>query len=62
MQIHTPESMAAKEASHPIYEIAQEKDCPDDIKASTNTITTKIFKPVPAPANINKVSSYKKEG
>ena len=61
MQIHTPESMAAKEASHPIYEIAREKDCPDEIKARMNNITAKIFNPVHAPTNINKIKNYKKE-
>jgi hypothetical protein len=62
VQVHTPESWQAKQASHRSYEIIESLSSTAEERAEAIKIQDRIFREVPIPPDVRDISSYRKEG
>jgi hypothetical protein len=62
VQIHTPASWRAKQASHDAYEVGESPSSTQEQRTDTARLQQEVFSKVPIPPDVADIPSYRKEG
>jgi len=62
VQVHTPASWQAKQASHHAYEVGESPSSTQEQRVDTARLQKEIFSKVPIPPGVADIPSYRKEG
>ena len=62
MQFHTPDSLAARRRSHPVYERLRDPRTPPAQVRDLKARLRRIYADVPAPPRIHEIPDYREGG